>query len=43
MFNAQEKASEVQEYVRTGSIAMTQVYFARTIGKRPPSPASVRR
>ena len=43
MFNAQEKASVVQEYIRTGSIAITQRYVVRTMGKRPPSPASIRR
>ena len=43
MFNAQEKASVVQEYIRTGSIAITHRYVVRSMGKRPPSPASIRR
>ena len=43
MFNAQEKDSVVQEYIRTGSIPITQRYIVRTMGKRPPSSACIRR
>ena len=43
MFSAQEKADVVQEFIRTGSITRTRRYAVRTMGKRPPSPKSIRR